>query len=343
MRFISRLFIMMSLALCLFSCHQPAQKLLVLPGDGFGQLQHSIDSAKQSVDLVMYGFTDENLANALIRAHRRDVKVRVMLQHHPYKNEHENDVMVSKLKHAGVTVKWSNPHFTITHQKTLIVDHKAAYVMTFNFTYNTLHSERNFALLVKQPKQIEEIEKVFNADWKGEKDFKQHSKWLVWSPGNSEKKIIGLIASAKHSVKVYNQEFASTPVMRALEQKAESGVEVQLIVPWKNYKMYKHNLHAVAAKGVEVKLQRNLYTHAKVVLIDAGYTEARTLVGSMNFSYYGLDKNRELGVIDADERVSQQMLAVFQSDWKSAEPLSIGHAAHAQTVTCEQHMCKLVA
>ncbi len=343
MRLFPRLFMLIILTLCLSNCHQPDKELLVLPGDGFSDLSASIDSARHSIDLVMYGFTDEKLANALIRAQKRGVKVRVMLQHHPYKNEHENDNIVAKLKKSNVTVKWSNPNFTITHQKTLIVDREVAYVMTFNFTYNTLHSERNFALVVRQPKLITQIEGVFNADWHGKKNFKKSSKLLVWSPDNSERRIISLIGSAKHSVKVYNQEFASAPIMRALERKAESGVLVQLIVPLKNYSTYKHNLHTVANKGVEVRLQSQLYTHAKVVLVDANYPAAKTLVGSMNFSYFGLNKNRELGMIDADKQVAQQMSHVFDNDWALAKPIDVKHVADGQTVTCSDHLCRLAA
>jgi cardiolipin synthase A/B len=344
-RYIFRLILVVLCVLMVVGCNSTNKKILVLPNDSYSSLYTSIHEAKHSIDLVMYGFTDQAVANALIAAHQRGVNVRVMLQHYPYKNRHENDAIVKILKQAGVAVHWANPQFSITHQKTLVVDHALAYDMTFNFTDNTLRSERNFALVVRDKQAISEIERAFNADWHGKKYFLEKDVNLVWSPNDAQTKIVALINSAKHSLRVYNQEFASSYVMRALEKKAQSGVTVQLIVPFKNYNTYKHNLHSVARKGVQVKLQKQLYTHAKAILVDAKYSSVRTFVGSMNFSYYGLDKNRELGMIVNDPDVAKRMLATFQHDWQHAEmmPSSSKRRVAVTEAQCSENVCRLVA
>ena len=38
----------------------------------------------------------------------------------------------SNFKNAGIAVQWSNPKFYVTHEKSIVVDEKAALVATFN-------------------------------------------------------------------------------------------------------------------------------------------------------------------------------------------------------------------
>ena len=63
-------------------------------------------------------------------------------------------------------MKWSNPQFAITHQKTMVIDNSLALIMTFNFTYPTFENTRNFAIKTTNRSQIKEIISVFNADWR---------------------------------------------------------------------------------------------------------------------------------------------------------------------------------
>ena len=56
-----------------------SHKLLVLPDDTARPLIDAISCAKKSLNIRMFLFTDPTLIDAVIAAHRRGVKVRVML------------------------------------------------------------------------------------------------------------------------------------------------------------------------------------------------------------------------------------------------------------------------
>lgn len=322
--------------LCSIFSAARAAKLLVLPNDGFHSLITSINKAQSSIDLVMYGFTNQRLARALMRAHCRGVRIRVLLEHHPYKNEHENTDIIEQLRAHGISLKWSNPKFLLTHQKTMVLDKKTAYVMTFNFTQ--YQGARNFAIQTNDRAAIDEMERVFVADWSRQNVVTKNQS-LIWSPLYSQRKICALIHSAKHTLRIYNQEFGSYAMVKALDDAVARGVQVDLIVPQKRYSLYRAEIDAVARAGVHVKLQQRLYTHAKAMLMDFGYTDARTFVGSMNFSYSGLNKNRELGMVVRDAAVNARLLSIFQYDWGREKSLVLQPVEKLSATTCTPQRC----
>jgi phosphatidylserine/phosphatidylglycerophosphate/cardiolipin synthase-like enzyme len=56
-----------------------------------------------------------------------------------------------------------------------------------------------------------------------------------------------------------------------------------------------------------------LYIHAKVIIID----RKAAFIGSINFSKYSIDRNRELGIIVMDPEIIRRLEDVFNRDWDS--------------------------
>jgi len=80
-----------------------------------------IDSARRSVLVAVYSFTSDQIADALIRAHRRGVEVRVVIE------TREADVRGSeytRLKDAGVSVRLDG-NADLMHHKFVVVDGEA--------------------------------------------------------------------------------------------------------------------------------------------------------------------------------------------------------------------------
>ena len=48
-----------------------------------------------------------------------------------------NDETYEKFQSAGIAVQWANPKFYVTHEKSIVVDEKAALVATFNSARST--------------------------------------------------------------------------------------------------------------------------------------------------------------------------------------------------------------
>lgn len=290
-----------------------AEQLIVEPDMGRAPLLHAIDGAQHNVDLVMYGFTDDAFADALIHEYRVGRDIRVLLQHFPYKSQDENKKIIAKLKNAGIKLTWPDGDFKLTHQKTLIVDAQKAVVMTFNLTRSTFKNERNFALVITDPVKVHEIQKVFDAGWQHD-DVHVSQPDLIFSPNNSRDKILNFIRSARSDIRVYAENISDYDAVGALAEAARSGVHVMVLTtpPRQNEKPNK-KLDYLRKAGVEVKFDYEYVIHAKVIMVD----HQRALLGSINLTKASMDDNRELSVITDDVGVIRKLEETFVRDWGS--------------------------
>src|SRR5207302_6571178 len=109
-------------------------QVFVEPDAGEHPITDAITSAKKSVWLEIYLLTDRNVIRALEEAPNRGVDVRVMLEPHPFGGGGSPARTMDQLKAAGAKVEASDPSFALTHEKGMIIDGTAAYIMTSNFS-----------------------------------------------------------------------------------------------------------------------------------------------------------------------------------------------------------------
>ena len=109
-----------------------SHKLIVLPDDTAKPIVDAIDGARKSLNIRMFLFTDTSLLDAVMAAHKRGVKVRVMLNPARRSGESENEEARKLLTDAGVEVRDSNPAFDLTHQKSMVVDNQVGFVESLN-------------------------------------------------------------------------------------------------------------------------------------------------------------------------------------------------------------------
>ncbi len=287
-----------------FAC---ADELIIEPDMGREPIIKALQQANHSIDLVMYGFTDSTLLNNLLAQQTRSKKLRVILENKPYRAEDENQGTVAQLQARHIAWQGSIPPYRLIHEKTLIIDHRKALVMTFNFTRASFNKERNFALVIDDAKRTSEIADIFSADWK-HLPVHSPSAQLLLSPEDSRVKLMNLIANAHHSIQVYAQTLSDYDITGALAKAARKGVTVQLLLSTHlKQKVFAYLTRA----GVAVHYSKVLVIHAKVFIID----EEKAVLGSINLTASSLDDNRELSAITQDRHVIQLLLATFNKDW----------------------------
>ena len=145
--------------------------LLVLPDESAKPFLDAIHGAKTSLQVKMFVFSDEDLLQAVVAAHHRGVKVRVMLNAARRSGEDDNEHVRKALEHAGIEVKDSNPDFGITHEKSMVVDETIAFVNSLNWATKNLTETRDYAITTTHPHAVKEIIDCFDADWH-RKEFK---------------------------------------------------------------------------------------------------------------------------------------------------------------------------
>ena len=89
-----------------------------------------ISKAQESVYVQAYGFTSGEIAKALINAHTRGVKVRVLLDKSNIGTKHSK---MRNLREAGIEVDIDNVS-GIAHNKIIIIDKQKVITGSFNFT-----------------------------------------------------------------------------------------------------------------------------------------------------------------------------------------------------------------
>lgn len=267
----------------------------------------ALATAQTSIDVSIYLMGYGGILDQLQAKARAGVKVRAILD---VGKQATNQKYYDLLAGAGAAVKWSSPAFDYFHNKFFVVDGKVAVLSTGNFSKSySIDLERNFAAVDRDPADLADLTAVFEADWTGA-PLAMPCTRMVISPINARQRILDVIASAQHTLLVESMQFADTGVREAVKRRIQAGVEVRALLADASW----IDANAAAATylkdlGVTVKYIPHL--HTKVLVAD-GKT---AYVGSENFSYTSLEKNREVGVVLVEASSVAPLVSTFEKDW----------------------------
>ena len=267
-----------------------AVTILVEPNGNKGQeLIDAINGATTSVHMTMYLLSNTGVINALLAQHAKGHDVKVMLN---TKSPATNAQAMSQLVGAGVNVVAAPAAFALTHEKCVIIDGQAAWIMTMNATQTSPTDNREYLAIDTDAQDVAEAELIFEADFSNKASSPTGN--LVVAPVNARGKLVELIASAMTTVDVEGEELSDTGIVAALNAAADHGLAVRVIVA--STTPTATQMAAVASvkqHGIKVVQVSQPYIHAKAIVVD----RAAAYVGSENFSTGSLLYNRELGVL----------------------------------------------
>ena len=284
----------------------------------------AINSARRSIDLSMYELDDRATEAALVGRAHAGVDVRVLLDS-AYSGKEVNTAAASELTASGVHVAWA-PADQIFHAKYLVVDARVAYIGTGNLVASEYSTTRDFWIADSTPRDVAAITSTFTTDFTINPGAGAASDGLVWSPGSTSR-LVALIASAKSSLLVENEEMDSAVIEQALANAAERGVDVTVVLTEDPSWTTALTELAKAGDHVRVLTSDQIYIHAKVICADCSARAGTVFIGSENFSTSSLSYNRELGVITTSLPAIRAVRSAVTSDF------AIGRAVGAQTST----------
>jgi cardiolipin synthase A/B len=295
--------------------------LIIEPGASFSPVYELISGAKHSIDITMYEFADTTAEGDLAAAARRGVRVEVILDQ---AEQDENSSAYSYLRSHGVKVTWSSPSFRYTHQKTMVVDGTEAVIMTANLTSRYYATSRDFLVTDTSRPDVSAITAVFAADFAHRSIHPSDGTDLVWSPTDSQAKMLALINGARSSLRIYSEEMGDSTIEKALIRAARRGVDVQVCGENENGE-YDSAYTKLADAGIHISYYSSpagFYIHGKVIEADYARSGAKVFIGSENFSATSLKDNRELGLIVSDHAVMSAIATTFATDFKSGKQWS---------------------
>lgn len=295
--------------------------LFTEPKQGFSPVYDLINGAKTSIEMTMYELEDAVAEKDLAAAEKRGVDVRVILDQ---REESDNSAAYNYLKSNGVHVVYSWSKYYYTHEKSLVIDGSTAVIMTANLTSQYYSTSRDFGVIDTNTADIAAIVKVFNADYAHVSVTPGNGADLVWSPTNSQTKLLALINGAKTSLRIYSEEMDDTAAENAMISAAKRGVDVQLVGENEDGE-YDSAYSQLAGAGVHISYYSNpdgFYIHGKVIEVDYGKSDAKIFIGSQNFSNTSLNENRELGLIISNQTIESSIASTFATDFKNGTPWS---------------------
>ena len=294
-----------------------------------------INAAQKSIDMTMYALEDPTFTSDLLAACKRNVTVRVILDQN---NEKSGNTSAFTQLNAqpNCTAVWANKAFEATHEKSFVIDGTQAAIMSLNLQPQYYTTTRDFAIIENDPPDVAAIEATFNADFaagttasgtSGASDFSYTPGLgdnLIWSPTTAQTAMVSLIANAKKTLLIENEELASsaTAILSALETACKNGVQVQLAMV--NNTSYATSFAAITKAGCSVHTYPDtttgFYIHAKAVVADYGLSTQNAYMGSINYSNASMNSNRELGMYVTDAATVTSIHDTMLADYNGGTP-----------------------
>ena len=280
-------------------------KLLVQPDDGIAPLLEAMRSAKKSIQILVFRIDRPEIERALVDAVERGVCVTALIAYTNRGGDKSLRRFEMRLLEKGITVARTADDLVRYHGKMFIIDERELFLLAFNYTHLDITLSRSFALQVRKKELVEEAIKLFRADVQRLPYKPGHSDFVV-SPLNARQALMSFIAGAKKQLLLYEMKISDRDFVDLLNKKVSEGVDVRVI-------------GQASRKGSPLATRKlAMRLHTRAILRDG--TDA--FLGSQSLRKLELEARREIGIIVRDRKITQQMVDVFDKDWKSAEPVT---------------------
>jgi cardiolipin synthase len=295
-----------------------------MPDDGVAAVIELIDQARTELRLKQFKLQSEPIEQALLRAHQRGVRVRVMLNPHTSGGDRWNDDAYALLQGWGIDVAWTSEAFPVTHEKSIVIDQEAALIASFNLSDKYFTLTREYGVLTHDPAVVAQVIAGFEADWHRQFFVPDLTVGLVWSSSHSRGQMARIIDLAQKTLWIQHPKFVDAVILDRIIAARDRGVKVRLlcggkhgISDWDIYDTFA-SLRIMARFGVKIRRQKRPKLHCKLILVDGCYAQT----GSMNIDRSAFDVRRELGIESDAPEVVQRLASTFLVDWKQAKKYS---------------------
>jgi phosphatidylserine/phosphatidylglycerophosphate/cardiolipin synthase-like enzyme len=139
---------------------------------------------------------------------------------------------------------------------------------------------------------------------------------LLVYPGPGPQPAVELIAQAQNRIQLNTYELTSDSVKHAIVKAIHKGVSVRIILegsPYRGKSIARKEFRWCKRVKVDCKRapKRFRYDHAKYFVVDG----TTAWIGTMNFTWHGLNKNREAAYVTQRPKIVAAASAVFHADW----------------------------
>lgn len=286
----------------------------------------AIDAAQYSVDVAIYHLDLWSIRDALIRAHRRGVRVRVVTE-----SDNILEPEIADLEAAGIQILGDRREH-LMHHKFIVIDRMEVWTGSMNFTVRGAYSNNNNLLRIRADKIAQdytrEFEEMFTEDRFGalsrvdtpypNVELNGASIEVYFSPDDGvEKRLIDLIGQAQHAIDFMAFTLTSDEMADAILAQAEAGVKVRGVFETSQASAAGGEYERLREAGLDVRLDGNRGSmHHKVFVIDGEVL----ITGSYNFTRSAEERNDENVLVVFHADLVQEYLLEFEHLYEVAKP-----------------------
>jgi len=292
-----------------------------------GKIADAIDNARLSVDVAIYELNLWSIRDALIAAHRRGVRVRVVAESDSFDYEEFGD-----LKDAGIAVLGDRRE-GLMHNKFIIIDGQEVWTGSVNYTTTDMYFNNNNLLYIRSEdlaaNYTQEFEEMFLGDHFGD-DVQSDTPYPIvkiaglavenyFSPDDgAAQAVIDHLAQARTSIEFLAFSFTSDPIAAAMLDAVQRGVTVSGVMEEAQVNSNTGSEYEnLRLGGADVRLDGNRRNmHHKVMIID----DRIVVTGSYNFTASAENRNDENLLIIEDAALADQYRREFEKIYALSAP-----------------------
>jgi phosphatidylserine/phosphatidylglycerophosphate/cardiolipin synthase-like enzyme len=290
-----------------------------------------IASARRTLDCAFYELESDRVADGLIAARARGVRVRMVGE-----SDYRDNVQAQRVIAAGIPIVWDE-RSALMHNKFIVADDDAVWTGSYNVTDNCSFRNNNNAVSIRSTELAEnyrtEFEEMFVSHRFGPRSPSNTPHTFVDVAGTGVSnyfapeddippKIVRYLRAAKKSIRVLAFSFTDTTIANALAARHRAGVDVHVVMEKRGSGGRGSVFEALRAAGIDVVTDGNRFVmHHKVIVIDGTWT----ITGSYNFTNAAATSNDENILIIKSPTVARRFEAEFDRVRSMAPQLAAAH------------------
>jgi len=289
------------------------------------EILYNINAANNSIDMAIYGYSSTpDIEKALEKAKSRGVKIRLVYDiDSKGENIYPDTFKFLKLIPDNISDKNSAEVRNTMHNKFYIFDGRTVITGSANLSHTDMSGYNSNAIIViNSPEVAKFYEQEFNQMYSGKfhndkisfPNKETGSIKVYFSPQDKGIKngVLPLIKQAKKYIYIPAFVITEKRVTSELINARKRGVDVRVIADALNASTQHSKHKELRSSGILVKAENYAgKMHSKTIIIDDEYL----IIGSMNFSNSGENRNDENFIILKDNGSAKFYREFFSYQW----------------------------
>lgn len=287
----------------------------------------AMDSAQERIWVASFDFDLDGLTQAMIRAERRGVDVRLIVD-----TDNSGLPQIQQLLQAKVAVQDDLNRNAFMHNKFIVVDNEEAWFGSMNLTINDVKRNNNNFMRVFSVQLNENFATEFTEMWEGQFgprspantpypllsfNNNQSNLDLYFSPEDKPRdRIVEQIDNAQSEIRFLAFSYTDDEIANAMIEAHRRNVSVVGVMETFQSDSTGSEMQPLRNNQIDVRRDGNGgVMHHKVIIIDRRVV----IFGSYNFTMSAMRDNDETMVIVEDPQVAAQFLEEWSRVWAIAK------------------------